>query len=146
MHSYDPLRLDKAFVLAKDTFCVVLSGKDPDDMYSYILVYEGQFEQPWARSDVPRKINGLTGRLEANGRPTFYALSDEGDVYTLPMGENSSYRKIEGAGVYSDDATILGYANDIKLIDNALLVTGYKSQFYRLTDTDISWFQKEKLP
>jgi hypothetical protein len=50
MKSYDPLRLDRAFVLNKDTFCVVFSGKDYDDMYSYILTYEGHLEQPWNRS------------------------------------------------------------------------------------------------
>jgi hypothetical protein len=96
MKSYDPLRLNRAFALDKDTFCVVFSGKDYEDMYSYILVYEGQLEQPWSRSDVPRKVDGLTGKIGADGRPVIYALSDEGDVYTLPMGQDSSHRKIEG--------------------------------------------------
>jgi hypothetical protein len=31
-----------AIALAKDTFCVVFSGKDYEDMHSYILVYEGR--------------------------------------------------------------------------------------------------------
>ncbi|MBY5795551.1 hypothetical protein [Rhizobium leguminosarum] len=62
------------------------------------------------------------------------------------MGQNSSHRKIEGAGVYSDDATDLGYVNSIALIGNALFVTGYHSQLYRLTESGINWFHKEKLP
>jgi hypothetical protein len=146
MKPYDPLRLDGAVALAKDTFCVVLSGKDYEDMYSYILVHEGRLEQPWSRSDVPRKIDGLAGKIGVDGRPVIYALSDEGDVYTLPMGQNSSHRKIDGAGVYSDDATGLGYVNSITLIDEALFVTGYHSQLYRLSDTGMGWFHKEKLP
>ncbi|PDT80130.1 hypothetical protein [Sinorhizobium sp. BJ1] len=146
MKSYDPLRLNRAFALDKDTFCVVFSGKDYEDMYSYILVYEGQLEQPWSRSDVPRKIDGLTGKIGADGRPVIYALSDEGDVYTLPMGQDSSHRKIEGAGVYSDDATRLGYVNSVALIGDALFVTGYHSQLYRLTEVGTDWFHKHKLP
>lgn len=146
MKSYDPLRLDRAFVLNKDTFCVVFSGKDYDDMYSYILTYERQLEQPWNRSDVPRKINGLTGRMGEDGRPIISALSDEGDLYTLPMGWDSSYRKVDGAGVYSDDATGLGYVNSMTLIDQAFFVTGFHSQLYRITDTAIDWFYKDKLP
>lgn len=146
MKPYDPLRLDRALALGKDTFCVVFSGKDYEDMYSYVLVHEGGVEQPWSRSDVPRKIDGLAGRIGENGRPIIYALSDEGDVYTLPMGKDSSHRKIAGAGVYSEDATDLGYVNSIVLIGDALLVTGYHSQLYRLVESDIAWFHKEKLP
>ncbi|MDC7746540.1 hypothetical protein [Rhizobium binxianense] len=115
-------------------------------MYSYVLGHEGGLEQPWSRSDIPRKIDGLTGKMGEDGRPIIYALSDEGDVYKLPMGQSSSHRKIEGAGVYSDDATDLGYVNSIALIGNALFVTGYHSQLYRLTESGINWFHKEKLP
>lgn len=146
MRSDNSLRLDRACTFDTDTFCVVFSGKDYEDMHSYILVYEGRMEQPWSRSDVPRKIDGLVGRMGKDGRPVIYALSDEGDVYTLPMGQNSTHRKIQGAGVYSDDATDLGYVNSIALIGDALFVTGYHSQLYRLTDIDIDWFHKEKLP
>ena len=146
MKPYDPLRLDRALALGKDTFCVVFSGKDYEDMYSYVLVHEGGLEQPWSRSDVPRKIDDLAGRIGENGRPIIYALSDEGDVYTLPMGKDSSHRKIVGAGVYSDDATDLGYVNSIALIGDALFITGYHSQLYRLVENDIAWFHKEKLP
>ena len=46
MKPFDPLRLDRAIALAKDTFCVVFSGKDYEDMYSYVLVHEGGLEQP----------------------------------------------------------------------------------------------------
>ncbi|TAU60717.1 hypothetical protein ELI13_35060 [Rhizobium ruizarguesonis] len=141
MKPFDPLRLDCAIALAKDTFCVVFSGKDYED-----LVYEGQLEQPWSRSDVPRKIDSLAGRMGEDGRPVIYALSDEGDVYTLPAGKASSHRKIAGAGVYSDDATDLGYVNSTALIGDALFVTGYHSQLYRLTNSGLGWFHKEKLP
>jgi hypothetical protein len=71
---------------------------------------------------------------------SFTPVSDEGDVYTLPMGQNSSHRKIEGAGVYSDDSTDPGYVNSIALIGDALFVTGYHSQLYRLTDTTWAGF------
>ncbi|NKN37394.1 hypothetical protein HFC70_13635 [Agrobacterium sp. a22-2] len=127
MKASEIIRLDRAIAFNKDRFCVVFSSKDYEDMYSYILVSEGELEQPWSRSDVPCKIDGLTGRIGPNGRPIIYALSDEGDVYTLPMGDPSSYRKIEGAGVYSDDATDLGYVNSIVLIGDALFVSGYHS-------------------
>ncbi|WP_210191809.1 hypothetical protein [Rhizobium sp. R635] len=146
MKPFDPLRLDGAIALARDTFCVVFSGRDYEDMHSYILVYEGRFNQPWSRSDVPRKIDSLAGRIGEDGRPIIYALSDEGDVYTLPMGKDSSHRKIVGAGVYSDDSADLGYVNSMALTGEALFVTGYHSQLYRLTDSDVGWFHKEKLP
>lgn len=146
MKSYDPLRLDKALALNSDTFCVVFSGKDNEDMYSYILTYERELKQPWNRSDVPRKIEGLTGKIGEDGRPTIQALSDEGDLYTLHMGRESTYTKIEGAGVYSEDATDLGYVNAITGVGSALFVTGYHSQLYRLTDTSTDWFHKDKIP
>lgn len=146
MKSYDPLRMDKAVALNSDTFCVVFSGKDNEDMYSYILTYEGKLEQPWSRSDVPRKIDGLTCGMGEDGRPVIHALSDEGDLYTLHMGRDSTYTKIEGAGVYSEDATDLGYVNAIAQVGSALFVTGYHSQLYRLTDGNIEWFHRDKLP
>lgn len=146
MKSYDPLRLDRAVALTKDIFCIVLSGKDADDLYSYILTYESQLEQPWSRSDVPRKIDGLAGQIGKDGRPIIYALSDEGDLYTLPMGHDSSYRKIEGAGVYSEDATGLGYVNSMTLIGQTLFVTGYHSQLYRINEAGSEWFVRDQLP
>ncbi|MBB5864453.1 hypothetical protein [Xanthomonas sp. 3058] len=146
MKSDDRLRLDRAFVLDKDTFCVVFSGKDYEDMHSHIITYERRLEQPWTRSDVPCKIDGLTGRMGEDGRPIIHALSDEGDLYTLQMGTAPTHQKIEGAGVYSDDATDLGYVNSIAQVGSALFVTGYHSQLYRLTETSVDWFHKDRLP
>eukprot|EP00913_Durusdinium_trenchii_P010529 g9873.t1 len=68
------------------------------------------------------------------------------DVYALPMGDESSHLKIQGAGVYSDDAAGLGYVNAIAWVDDALFVTGYHSQLYRLTADHANWFNKDKLP
>ncbi|WP_246008612.1 hypothetical protein [Afifella aestuarii] len=147
MKLFDPYRLYTAFALNKDTFGITFSGSEYDDMYSYILIHEGHLEQPWSRFDVPRNITGLTGQVAPDGRPIFYALSDEGEVYTLPAGDDEPGKlKIEGAGVWSDDATDLGYVNSIALIGGALLVTGYHSQLYRVSETGWDWFHEDTLP
>jgi hypothetical protein len=62
------------------------------------------------------------------------------------MGTGSKHRKIEGAGVYSDDATNLRYVNSIAAVGDALFVGGYYSQLYRVTDQSIDWFRQETLP
>ncbi|WP_349959874.1 hypothetical protein [Rhizobium sp. ZPR3] len=54
--------------------------------------------------------------------------------------------KIGGAGVYSDDATDLGYVNAITRICEAFFVTGHHSQLYRIADGSWDWFHKGKLP
>lgn len=147
MKPFDPYRLYAAHVLDTNTFAVSFSNKDYDDIYSYILVYEGQYEQPWNRFDVPRNVNRVTGRFDHKGKPIFYALSDEGDLYTLPSGDVRPFKnKIEGAGVYSEDATGLGYVNSMTLIERTFFITGSHSQLYRVTDTEIGWFHKDKLP
>lgn len=147
MRPFDPHRLYTAVALTRDTFGVTFSSSDYDDMHSYILIHEGHLEQPWSRFDVARNITELTGKIGPEGRPILYALSDEGEVYTLPVGSDEPGRlKIEGAGVASDDATGLGYVNRIALIKGELFVTGYHSQLYRVTETGWDWFYKDKLP
>ncbi len=108
MKPFDPYRLYAAVALDRSTFAISFSNKDYEDMYAYVLVYEGQFEQPWTRFDMPRNITGLTAQRGADGRPLVHALSDEGEVYTLPVDDQKpSKLKIGGAGVYSEDATDL---------------------------------------
>ncbi|MBY5795149.1 hypothetical protein [Rhizobium leguminosarum] len=86
MQPYDPLRLDRAIALGRDTFCVVFSGKEYEDMYSYVLVHEGGLEQPWSRSDIPGKIDGLTGKMGEDGRPIIYALAMKAMFMRYPWG------------------------------------------------------------
>ena len=147
MKPFDPYRLNAAHVLDRRTFAISFSNKEYDDIYSYILTYEGPHEQPWSRFDVPRNVNRVTGRFGQDGLPLFYALSDEGDLYTLPAGNVAPFKiKIEGAGVYSEDATGLGYVNSMALIGEALFVTGSHSQLYQVTGAAARWFQKGNLP
>lgn len=147
MKPFDPYRLYAAVALDRSTFAISFSNKDYEDMYSYVLVYEGQFEQPWTRFDMPRNITSLTARRAADGRPVVHALSDEGEVYTLPVDDQKpSKLKIGGAGVYSDDATELGYVNAITRIGDAFFVTGHHSQLYRIAEDGWDWFHKDKLP
>lgn len=128
----DSFRLENALALNNNTFCVVFSGTDNDDTYSYILTYEGKLRQPWSRVDVPRKIAGLTGKLNSEDRPVIYAVSDEGDVYIVSPGRPSHHTEIDGAGVYSENATGLGYINAAALVGDVVLVTGYRSQLYSI--------------
>lgn len=132
MKFYDSFRLENALALNNNTFCVVFSGTDNDDTYSYILIYEGKFKQPWWRVDVPRKIAGLTGKLNSEDRPVIYAVSDEGDVYIVSPGRPSHHTEIDGAGVYSENATGLGYINAAALVGDVVLVAGYRSQLYSI--------------
>jgi hypothetical protein len=115
-------------------------------MYSFILVFEGDFEQPWTRVGIPRIVDSTTGWLGADGKPVVYVKSDEGDVYSLSAGEEPRHEKIEGSGVYSEDAEGLGYTNRIVAINETLFVTGYHSQLYRRTGSAWEWFHREKLP
>jgi hypothetical protein len=146
MQAYELLRLRAACALNKDSFCLAFSEAEYDDMYSYILVYEGRYPQPWSRYDVQRILDSMTGRFDDAGLPIFYAKSDEGDVYTITPGQGTSHEKIPGAGVYSDDATINAYTNQIVLVGGKLLVTGHKSQLYERVEGDWEWFNKLKLP
>ncbi|MGV1755265.1 hypothetical protein [Agrobacterium sp. CG674] len=146
MPTFTRHRMHSAFAFTSNTFCAVFNGNDSDDSHSYILTYEGNLKQPWSRADVPRKIDGLTGKLDSEGRPVIYAVSDEGDVYTIWPGKASQHMKIIGAGVYSEGATGLGYINSATLVDDMILVAGYHSQLYRIAGEKTEWFHKEKLP
>lgn len=61
------------------------------------------------------------GLVRADGKPVVYVKSDEGDVYSLSAGEEPRHEKIEGSGVYSEDAAGLGYTNRIVTINKTLL-------------------------
>ncbi|PYG52827.1 hypothetical protein [Rhizobium sp. UGM030330-04] len=117
------VRLTSACVLGKNTFCAAFSESEYDGMHSFILVFEGDFEQPWTRFDVPRIIDSTAGWLGADGKPVVYVKSDEGDVYSLSAGEEPRHEKIEGSGVYSEGAEGLGYTNRIVAINETLFVT-----------------------
>ncbi|MCZ7933173.1 hypothetical protein O9X90_12705 [Agrobacterium leguminum] len=146
MKKYDRLRLTSACAFGRNKFCAAFSEAEYDDMYSFILVFEGDFEQPWTRFDIPRIIDSATGWLGADGKPVVYVKSDEGDVYSLSAGEEPRHEKIEGSGVYSEDAAGLGYTNRVVTINKTLFVTGYHSQLYRRTGSAWGWFHKEELP
>lgn len=49
MKTYDRLRLTSACAFGRNKFCAAFSEAEYDDMYSFILVFEGDFEQPWTR-------------------------------------------------------------------------------------------------
>jgi hypothetical protein len=146
MKKFERLRLTAAFAIDEYTFCAAFSEAEYDDMYSYVLIYEGRFPQPWSRFDIPRIIDSIAGWRGGDGKPVFSVKSDEGDVYTLAAGREPEHEKIVGAGVYSEDATELGYTNRIMTLGDSLFVTGYHSQLYRKTKSDWAWFHREKLP
>ncbi|WP_202033724.1 hypothetical protein [Agrobacterium larrymoorei] len=146
MNALGNLRLTAATALSKKKFCVAFSEAEYDDMYSIILVYEGEFEEPWTRFDIPRIIDSVTGWIDKEGKPVVFVKGDEGDVYDLSAGTAPQHSKIEGTGVYSEDAAGLGYTNRIFSIGGTLLVTGHNSQLYIREDDQWNWFNREKLP
>lgn len=100
-------------------------------MHSIILIYEGDYEEPWTRFDIPRIIDSVTGWIDEDG---IFVVSDEGDVYDLSAGTAPQRGKVEGTGVYSEDAAGLGYTNRIVSINDTLLITRHNSQLYIRND------------
>ena len=140
------LRLTAATALSEQKFCVAFSDAEYDDMYSIILVYEGDYDQPWTRFDIPRIIDSVTGWIGEDGKPVVFAKSDEGDVYDLSAGTEPRHSKIIGSGVYREDAEGLGYTNRLVAIGDTLLVTGHNSQLYILEGEQWTWFNRDRLP
>lgn len=115
-------------------------------MHSIILIYEGDYEEPWTRFDIPRIIDSVTGWIDEDGKPVIFIKSDEVDVYDLSAGAAPQHSKVEGTGVYGEDAAVLGYTNRIVSIGNTSLITGHNSQLYIRKDGRWTWFNREKLP
>ncbi len=146
MENSNRLRMTAAVALSEKKFCAVFSEAEYDDLYSIVLVFEGEFEQPWTRFDIPRIVDSVTGWIGVDGRPVLVAKSDEGDIYDLSAGTSPEHSKIAGSGVYSEDAEGLGYTNRIAAVDGTLFVTGHNSQLYRRNGREWVWFDREKLP
>lgn len=108
-----------------------VQGRGYDEMHSIILIYEGDYEEPWTRFDIPRIIDSVTGWIDEDG---IFVVSDEGDVYDLSAGTAPQHGKVEGTGVYSEDAAGLGYTNRIVSINDTLLITRHNSQLYIRND------------
>ncbi|WP_165457011.1 hypothetical protein [Agrobacterium cavarae] len=139
-------RLDSAMALSEKKFCVAFSEAEYDAMYSIILVYEGDYEEPWTGFGIPRIIDSVTGWIGKDGKPVVFAKSDEGDVYHLSAGTEPKHSKIIGSGVYIEDTEGLGYTSRIVAIGDTLLVTGHNSQLYIREGEQWTWFNRDKLP
>ena len=85
MENSNRLRITAAVALSEKKFCAVFSEAEYDDMYSIILVYEGEFEQPWTRFDVPRIIDSVTGWIGEGGRPVLFARATKAIFTTFPL-------------------------------------------------------------
>lgn len=137
MQPHEFRRLNAAWAIARDQFCISLDEGDIDDPFSIILSYDGRFPQPWSRVDVPRLIRGITVWDDADGDPVYVAMSDEGDVYLLHDDE-TVHEKIPGAGIYSPDAADSGAVFQILTHEKQLCVVGDRDQVY-LREGDETW-------
>lgn len=127
------LRLIAATAIADDRFCGAWFEGDAEDPYTILLSYDGRFPQPWARVDIPRRIVGIEAVGDGTLGAIYCALSDEGDVYTI-SGSRVETTKIDGAGIYSDDAVGYGPLNGLTSDGEALWAYGLGGQLYRNTD------------
>jgi hypothetical protein len=123
--------LQAAVALDADHFTICLGELEYDDPFTAIISYDGQFPQPWSRTDVRREIVDVA-YLDIGGSEGFVplALSNEGDVYVLT--ENRADRsKIPGAGVLSDDAEGFGAVHALVVDGARQYVVGNSRQLYQ---------------
>ena len=133
MKPHEFLRLNAAFALTPDRFCVSFDEGDPEDPFSIVLTYDGRFPQPWSRTEVTRKIAGIIGENASD--PIYTLMSDEGDVYLLTPQEIEQDR-IEGAGLYSADAVGYGQLSGLTDGGDTNWAFGFGGQIYRRDDGD----------
>ena len=91
--------MQAAVALDADRFTICLGELEYDDPFTAIISYDGQFPQPWSRTDVRREIVDVS-YLDIGGSEGFVpvSLSNEGDVYVV-REDRSEWSKIPGAGV-----------------------------------------------
>ncbi|MFS4439635.1 hypothetical protein ACMA5I_15615 [Paracoccaceae bacterium GXU_MW_L88] len=131
MNPHEFLRLNAACAASPTRFCISLDEGDPDDPFSIILSYDGRFDQPWSRTNAPRKIVAIEVLKESSGTVSYAAISDEGDIYVIDDTE-VRYEKIAGAGLYSEDSVGYGPISGAAGEGNHMWVFGFGGQFYRL--------------
>jgi hypothetical protein len=123
------IRIWAGYATSAERFVISVGELNDDDPRSVILSYNARHEMAWGYADLPRTIKSVTALPDGDrGRPIFFALSNEGDVYSL-TGDIPDER-IEGAGVWSDDAEGWGSTVHIAECDGRLYACGYGSQVY----------------
>lgn len=123
--------LQAAVALDVDHFTICLGELEYDDPFTAIISYDGQFPQPWSRTDVSREIVDVA-YMDIGGSDGFVpvALSNEGDVYVI-RDDRADYSKIPGAGVISEDAQGFGAVHTLVVKDSRQYVVGDNRQLYQ---------------
>lgn len=123
--------LQAAVALDADHFTICLGELEYDDPFTAIISYDGQFPQPWSRTDVRREIVDVAYMDigEAEGFVPV-ALSNEGDVYVVKE-DRAERSKIPGAGVLSEDAEGFGAVHALVVDGLRQYVVGNSRQLYQ---------------
>lgn len=115
-------------------FAVALRQPGFDDTFSVILEYDGRFDQPWTRVEADGAVLALAyGTVSGTADPVAFALTEDGEVFTLIPGQVSS-DKIVGAGLNTTDADGRGAVYDIAHFGASTFVVGAGRQLYERPD------------
>lgn len=119
-----------AHALADNKFAIAVGALEDDDPLSALLIYDETFEGLWGFVEIPRILMSVTSvpSETRDGKPTYVAMSDEGDAYFIEG--DVAVEKMPGSGVRSDDAEGLGPMNTIIAVDDRLYASGLGSQVY----------------
>lgn len=130
------IRIWAGWAVSAERFAVSVGPLRDEDPLSVILLFNAGAEVRWGFADLPRTIKSITSMHDAGqGRPIFLPLSNEGDVYLLK--DDVPVEKIEGAGVWNDDAEGWGSMGFITNCEGRLYACGYGSQVYeRVAEQD----------
>lgn len=123
--------LQAAVALDAAHFTICLGELEYDDPFTAIISYDGQFPQPWSRTDVRREIADVA-YMDIGGSEGIVpiALSNEGDVYVI-KGDRAERSKIPGAGILSEDAEGYGALHTLVVEGTRQYVVGDSRQLYR---------------
>lgn len=123
--------MQAAVALDADRFTICLGELEYDDPFTAIISYDGQFPQPWSRTDVRREIVDVA-YLDIGGSEGFVpvSLSNEGDVYVVKE-DRAEWSKIPGAGVLSEDAEGFGAVHALVVDGARQYVVGNSRQLYQ---------------
>lgn len=123
--------LQAGVALDADNFTICLGELEYDDPFTAIISYDGQYPQPWSRTDVRREIVDVA-YMDIGGSEGIVpiALSNEGDVYVVKE-DRAERSKILGAGVLSDDAEGFGAVHTLIVDGVRQYVVGNSRQLYQ---------------
>lgn len=130
-------RIWAGHALSPSRFSVSIGELDDENPFSRVVVYEEGQALVWGHVDLPRTIVSIAdGFVRDLDRLVYMPLSNEGDVYQLY--EDIPFDHIEGAGVFSDDASDFGSTLVIRKFGETIYVAGNGSQVYR-RETSGAW-------